>query len=254
MTPFRPHRRRRWLNHAATALTAATTAMSILLVLVLAGGGAIEREKQLPELVFTVGAVFGFWGAGLAWPLFALTGAAMLALLGLGALRGELQSPRRGAALLLGAIALHAAWLIGVRPPAVRTGVFTGTYVHGWVSMQPDALLPCQDPAHPWPRGTELPIGPRDRELPLMAAVRLPEEGWHGSHPGNWPPSRSDSHGTQYWLVRVRGTLIGPGQYGWPPAMHYKLRVDSVLDVRPQRMFQDECGVYDPPADWPPRE
>lgn len=244
----------RQLNRVAAILTGAIAGMSILLVLVLAGGAAIEGEDQIPEFVYGLGGTFGTWGAGLAWPLFALVAGAMLGLLALGAVRGKLQSPRRGAALLLGAVALNLAWLTGVRPPASRTGEFLGTYVHGWLSVRHDVLIPCQDPAHPWPRGTELPLGPRDTEVPLMAAIHLPEEGWHGSHPRNWPRSWSDIHGTQYWLVRVRGTLVGPGQYGWPPLMHYRLRVDSVLSVRPDRMFQDECGVYDPPADWPPRD
>jgi hypothetical protein len=259
MPPHRSYNRRRiattrWLNLVAALLTAAITAMGILLILVLAGGAVIDREKQIPERIAEVGKIFGFFGAGLAWPLFALVAAAMLGLLALGAVRGELQSPRRGAALMLGAVALHAAWLLGLRPPAARTGEFLGTYVHGSLSLKPDLLIPCQDPAHPLPRGMELPLGPRDPEIPVMAAIRLPDEGWHGSHPRNWPDSWSDVHGTQYWLVRVRGTLIGPGQYGWPPAMHYRLRVDSVLSVRPDRMFQDECGVYDPPPDWPSLE
>lgn len=244
----------RGLKRVAALLTAAITVMSVLLILVLAGAAVLDRVEQPRGFGAGFGQIFGFFGAGLAWPLFALVGAAMLGLLALGAARPGLQSSRRGAALILGAAALHGAWSMGVRPPASRTGEFLGTYVHGSVSLEPDFLVPCQDPAHPLPRGAELPIGPRDREIPVMAAIRLPEQGWHGSHPRDWPDSWSDVHGTQYWLVRVRGTLVGPGQYGWPPVMHYRLRVDSVLSVRPDRMFQDECGVYDPPPDWPPRE
>ncbi len=254
--PFHPsHDRRRiatrrWLNRLAAVLTAAITATSMLLILVLAGGAVLDRVEQRQGFWAGFGMTFGFWGAGLAWPLFALVAGTMLALLALGAARTELQSARRRTALILGAVVLHGAWDRGLRPPAARMGEFLGTYVHGSVSVAPDMLIPCLDPADPLPRGMELSLSPRDTEVPVLAAIDLPDEGWHGSHPRNWPDSWSDSHGSQYWLVRVRGTLVGPGHYGRPPAMHYRLRVDSVLSVGPTRMFQDECGVYDPPPDW----
>jgi hypothetical protein len=237
----------RWLNRAAAVLTGGIVTMSTLLILVLAGSASLWWRKQLPPMVGALGWTFSF-GAGLAWPLIALTAAAMAALLALGAFRPGLQSPRRGSALLLGALALHAAWLTGIRPPAARTIVLTGLYVHGPLAFRHDFLIPCDDPAHPLPRGPELWIGPETSEVPLMAGIRLPQRGWHGSHPRNWPDSWSDVHGVQYWLVRVRGTLIGPGHYAWPPAQQYRLEVDSVLTVAPRGMFQDECGVDDPPA------
>lgn len=75
-----------------------------------------------------------------------------------------------------------------------------------------------------------------------------------GSHPRSWLSTRSDSHGVQYWQVLMRGTLIGPGHYGSPPVLHYRLKVDRVVSVLPSRIYQDECGVFDPPAGSPPRE
>ncbi len=236
----------RRLNRLAAGLAGAITAMSILLILILAGSIGLARF-DVHHAAFFLSMVFGAYAAGLAWPLFALVAAAMLALLALAIARREVRTPRRGAAVRLGAIALHAAWLIGIRPPGERTGVFEGGFVYGHYGFRPDYFIPCQDPARPLPPGADLVKGARPADFPLVAAVYLPEDGWHGSHPRNWPSTQSDSHGTQYWLVRVRGTLRGPGQYGRPALMQYRLDVDSVLSVAPRRLFQDECGVDDPP-------
>jgi hypothetical protein len=73
---------------------------------------------------------------------------------------------------------------------------------------------------------------------------RVPDAGWHGSHPDRWPSTTPDVHGTQSWLARVRGRLVGPGQYGTPALMQYRLEVDGVLRVAPMRWRQNQCGVY----------
>jgi hypothetical protein len=244
----------RWLNRTPAMLTGAIVAMSILLLLVLAGSVALWRYNDGPPLVQGLGTIFGLLGAGMAWPLSALIAAAMLLLLALAGVHTELRTRRRGTALLLGAAALHAAWLFGIRPPGSRTGVFEGQYVYGHLGIRPDLFIPCQDASRPLAAGADLLRGAMEPGMRVMAAVHLPESGWHGSHPRDWPSTDSDIHGTQYWLVRVRGRLVGPGQYGWPPALQYRLKVDSVLSVASKRMFQDECGVDDPPPNWPPSE
>ncbi|HYR08304.1 MAG TPA: hypothetical protein VEQ60_11065 [Longimicrobium sp.] len=243
----------RWLNRLAACLAGAIVGMSIFLILILAGSVGLAWFDA-KDRAFHGAMLFGGYAGGLAWPLFALVAAAMLVLLALALVRREMRTPRRGSAVLLGAIALHAAWLFGIRPPAERTVVFLGDFVYGHYGFRPDFFIPCADPARPLPRGADLMKGVVEREIPVLAAVHVPDEGWHGSHPQNWPSTYSDSHGTRTWLVRVRGTLRGPAQYGRPALMQYRLDVDSVLSVSRSRMFQDECGVYDPPPDWPPRE
>lgn len=240
----------RWLNRLAATLTGAINGMSIFLILILAGSVGL-RWYDGNDRGFHGALLFGGYAAGLAWPLFAGIVAAMLVLLALGGARRELRTPRRGSALLLGAIALHAAWLFGIRPPATRTGVFHGEFVYGHYGFRPDYFIPCQNPARPLPRGPDLMRGVMEEEHPVMAAVYVPNTGWRGSHPRRWPSTYSDVHGTRQWLVRVRGTVSGPAQYGTPALMQYRLRVDSVLSVAPSRMYQDECGVYAPPPGWP---
>jgi len=237
----------RWLNRLATTLTLALTGMSLLLMLILAGAASLRRD-DLPERVEAFGRLFAH-GAGLAWPLFALLAIAMVALLAIAGGRAEVRSRRRGSALLLAAIALHAAWLVGIRPPTSRDGVFLGTFVYGHYGVRPEMLLICADSTGPLPRGPELVLGAEEYELPVTAATHLPDAGWAGSHPRDWPRTYSDSHGAQSWLVRLRGRLTGPGHYGWPPALHYRLEVDSVVSVSVDRPFQDECGVHDPPPE-----
>lgn len=243
----------RWLNRLAAGLTGAITGMSIFLILILAGSVGLARY-DVSQNAFYGAMLFGGYAAGLAWPLFALVVASMAALLVAAGVCVELRTLRRGSALLLGATALHAAWLFGIRPPAHRTGVFSGTFVYGHLGFRPDYLHLCEDPSRPLPRGADLVKGALEPGARmLMAAIHLPEDGWHGSHPRDWPSTQSDSHGTRYWLVRMRGTLKGPGQYGRPGLMQYRLEVDSVVSVARSRIFQDECGVYDQPPDWPPR-
>lgn len=243
----------RWLNRLAAGLAGAITAMSIFLILVLAGSVGLVGFRA-NHGAFPWAMLFGGYGARLAWPLSALVAAAMLVLLALALVRRDMRTHRRGSAVLLGATALHAAWLFGIRPPAERTGVFTGKFLYGHYGFRPDLFILCEDPARPLPRGADLVKGAMGPDFPVLAAVYVPEDGWHGSHPRQWPSTQSDSHGTQYWQLRVRGTLRGPAQYGRPALMQYRLEVDSVLGVSPSRIFQDECGVYDPPPDRPPRD
>jgi hypothetical protein len=237
----------RSLNRLAAALTAGIVGMSILLVLILAGSVGMAWYDASHDAFFP-SMLFGGFAGGLAWPLFALIVAAMLVLLTLAGVRRELRTERRGQALLLGAIALHAAWLFGIRPPAERTVVLLGQFVYGHYGFRPDYLRPCENPARPLPRGPDLMKGAVEADFPVIAAVYVPKDGWHGSHPRNWPSTYSDSHGTKSWLVRVRGTLEGPAQYGWPALMQYRLDVDSVLSVAPTDLYQDECGVDRSPA------
>jgi hypothetical protein len=242
----------RWLNRLAATLTGMITGMSIFLILILAGSVGLWRYDRADDL-FLGAMVFGGYASGLAWPLFAGIVAAMVVVLSLGLAVRRLRTPRRGAALLLGAAALHTAWLFGIRPPAERTGVFEGTFVYGHYDLRPDFLIPCEDPARPLPRGADLVKGATSEDL-LLVAVEVPENGWHGSHPRHWPSTYSDVHSTRYWRVRVRGSLKGPGQYGRPALMQYRLDVDSVLRVARRGTFQDECGVNNPPPGWPPSD
>ena len=231
----------RWLNRLAAGLTGAISGMSIFLVLILAGAVANRWRGDVSQFGQDWGLVFGGYAAGLAWPLSALIAAAMLALLVIAGVGAKLRTPRRGSALLLGATALHAAWLFGIRPPASRPVVFLGKYVHGDWNQATDYFFPCEDPGRRLPRGADL-TRPLIESDGLRISVPLPDSGWAGSHPRHWPSSVSNSHGTQYWLVRLRGTITGPGHYGRPPIMHYRMRVDSVLSVAPMYEWEDECG------------
>ncbi|HEU4885533.1 MAG TPA: hypothetical protein VFT45_25035 [Longimicrobium sp.] len=237
----------RWVNRLAAFLTGAIAGMSIFLILILAGSVGLARfDPEHPAFGWAL--LFGAHGAGLAWPLFAFAAASMLGLLALGIVRREMWTARRGVVVVLGVLALSAGWRFGIRPPGGRTGVFQGKFVHGHYEFRPDYLALCQDPGRPLPRGADLVQGALPSDFPVAAAVYVPEQGWSGSHPRNWPSTRSDSHGTLYWQVRLRGTLKGPGQYGRPALMPYRLEVDSVLSVAPSRIFQDECGVdHSPP-------
>lgn len=230
-------------RRVATFLVVTIDALSLVLVLVLAGSAALVLRGEVPEQVEGFAHTFGGYGAGLAWPVlallsFALAGAGLVA-----ALRPDLRSGRRAITLALGAAAWTAAVVQGVRPPASRSGVFTGELVYG-TPLHPDAFIPCRDPARPLPRGVELGFG-RIQDIPIWALVRIPGQGWHGNHPRDWPNSVSDSHGGLYFTLRVRGTLTGPGNYGFPPAFQYRLRIDSILQVEPRHPADDRpCDVY----------
>jgi hypothetical protein len=242
-----------WLNRLAATLTGAIAGMSVLLILILAGSVGLAWFGA-NDPAFPWAMIFGGFGAALAWPLSALIAGAMLVLLSIAIVGRGIGTPRRGSALLLGAAALHAAWLFGIRPPGERTGVFQGKFVYGHYGFRPDYLALCQYPDRPLPRGADLVKGALPSDFPVTAAIYLPDEGWRGSHPRKWPDTQSDSHGTQTWLVRVRGTLRGPAQYGRPALMQYRLEVDSVLGVAPSRIFQDECGVDHSPRGRRPQE
>lgn len=227
----------------ATFLTITIEALSLLLMLVLAGTAALVLGRQGPKWVEGFGYTFGGFGAGLAWPVFALLSVALAGAGLVAALRPDLRSGRRAFAVAMGTAAWIAAVVEGVRPPASRTGVFTGELVYGTV-MHPDAFIPCEDPARPLPRGVELGFG-RVQELPLWALVRVPGEGWHGSHPHDWPHKVSDPHGGLSFRVRLRGTLTGPGSYGFPAGFQYRLRIDSILHVVPRHPAGDRpCTIY----------
>src|SRR5688500_9309609 len=104
----------RCLNRLPAALTGAIAGMSILLILILAGSVGVAWY-HVSHLAFFASMLFGGFAGGLAWPLFALIAASMLILLALAFLYREVRTERRGHALLLGAVALHAAWLFGIR-------------------------------------------------------------------------------------------------------------------------------------------
>jgi hypothetical protein len=215
----------------AAVLTIIIVALSVVLLLVLAGSAALGPRGQ--GWVDRFAYYFGGWGAGLAWPVFALLTAALAGAGLVAALRPDLRSGRRAFALALGGAACIAALVAGVRPPTSRTGVFTGEFVYGTV-MHPDLLVLCVDSARPPPRDGTLGFN-RKRDLPPLALVRVPRHGWHGSHPKDWPHTVSDSHGGLYFHLRARGTLTGPGNYGRPPAFQYRLHIDSILHVTPRR-------------------
>jgi hypothetical protein len=235
----------------ASFLVIAIEALSLVLMLVLAGSAALVLRDRVPKWVEGFGNIFGGLGAGLAWPVFALLSVALAGALLVAALRPDLRSGRRAFAVVLGAAAWIAAVVEGVRPPTSRTGVFTGELVYRTL-LHADAFIPCIDPARPLPRGVELGFG-RVQDIPLWALVRIPDEGWHGSHPRDWPHTVSNSHGGLYFTLRVRGTLTGPGNYGFPPGFQYRLRIDSILHVAPQHPADDPpCATYRASAAAPP--
>lgn len=221
------------IRRAADVLTVAIEALGLLLMLILAGSAALPYLDTLPGVVDGFARVFGGWGVWLAWPLLALLCVSVASVIGAAAIWPRLRSGRRTVAVVLGASACVAAVVEGVRPPVSRTGVFTGGFVYGTV-MHPDIFIPCSDTAPSLPRGGGLGFE-QIQELPLMALIRVPERGWHGSHPRDWPHTVSDSHGGLYYTIRVRGTLTGPGNYGSPPAIQYRMRIDSVLSTTPRR-------------------
>jgi hypothetical protein len=237
----------RWRNRLAAGLAGTLAAASIVLVLILAGTASVVSEG-LSGRLGEIGRMFAF-GIGFAWPLFVYIACAMPGLLLLAGLRRELRNRKRIAAILLGIIALGTAWTMGMRPPASREGVFRGKFVYGSLGISPELVLLCEDSSGALPRTPRVLMGDQPAELPPLAAVRVPKKGWAGSHPRDWPQTRSDVHGAEYWQVRLRGRLIGPGHYGWPPGLHYRLVVDSVVSVLPDRHDQDACGVHRPPPD-----
>jgi hypothetical protein len=236
-------------RRVATGLATAIAALGLVLVLVLAGTAALLRDAPGPERFTGFAYTVGGYGAGLAWPVFALLSVALAGAGLVAVLRPDLRGRRRALVLAVGAAAWIAAVVEGVRPPAWRSGVFTGEYTYG-TPLHPDSFTPCIDPARPLPRGVELGFG-RVQELPVWAVVRVPGKGWHGSHPGDWPSTVSDSHGGLYFRVRLRGTLTGPGNYGIPAGFQYRLRIDSILETAPLHPMYDEAceGEQGPLAD-----
>lgn len=231
------------IRRAAAFLMITLVALSLVLMLVLGGSAALRPRGQAPPWLEKFGHTFGGYGAGLAWPVFALLTVALAGAALALALRPDLRSRRLAFTLALGTAAWIAAVVMGVRPPTSRTGVFAGELVYGTV-MHPDVFLPCIDPARPLPRGPALGFR-RVQHIPLLALVNIPERGWNGSHPRDWPSTVSDSHGGLYFSVRVHGTLTGPGNYGIPAAFEYRLRIDSVLQVVPRHPADDRpCETY----------
>lgn len=239
------------LNRLAAILRWTMLTLTVALIVVLVCSTALAWRRPYPDGPAGVAFLIGLFGPGIVWPACVLIAGAGVGALGLAAARPELRTRGTGAAVLLAIVGLHAAWVAGVRPPVSRTGVFAGEFVYGHMGFRPDFFVPCQEPARPLPRGADLLKGAMEPGMPILAAVDVPERGWHGAHPRRWPATESDSHGTRHWLVRVRGRLTGPAQYGTPALMQYRLDVDTVLEVSPKRTFQDECGVYDPPPGPP---
>lgn len=203
---------------------------SLLLIAILVAGVILDSYRRYPEPVEGVAWML-FHAAGMAWPLVVLLGCALAAALLL-ATRPRFRTRWLWPGCVLAGGALLTAWSMGVRMPVTRTGVFAGRYVHHPVCCRDlDLFLPDDS----LPRGAQIGLVAHQRQgTPVMAAVRVPESGWHGNHPDQWKIDYSDSHGATYFCLRVRGRLTGPGQYGWPPAFQYRLRVDSVVSVRPE--------------------
>jgi hypothetical protein len=181
-------------------------------------------------------------GAGLVVPvavlLIVLVAAASLLLLTQPSLRSV--SLMLGCALAVATV--FGLWHKGVRLPQVRTGEFAGRYILNPLCCKSDIFIPSQDPNHPLSRGAELGA-PFEQNVPILAAVRVPRHGWYGSHPSQWPATYSDSHGAQSFCIRVRGRLTGPGQYGWPPVLQYRLSIDSVIATAPRLSREDpDCS------------
>lgn len=229
-------------RRVASFLMITIGALSLVLLLVLAGTAALVLEERGPEWVETFAYWFGGMAAGLAWPVLALLSVALAGAVLVAALRPDLRSRRRALVLAVGAAAWIAAVVEGVRPPTSHTGVFTGEFVYGTL-MHPDAFVPCKDPARPLSHGVELGFG-RVQEIPVWALVQVPEDGWRGSHPRDWPSTRMDPHGGSYYNLRVRGTLTGPGNYGVPAAFQYRLRIDRILEITPRHPADDRLCEF----------
>jgi hypothetical protein len=155
----------------------------------------------------------------------------------------------RGRRLRLGGVGLFCltvpvlAIAAGVRWPSATAGTFTGEYFDGPLNFEPDLFLLCDVPGQPLlARGAELGSGVLPREIDVLgAAVEPPSDGWPGGGPNQWPSVVSDSHGTQGYHVTVRGRMVGPGNYGWPPYATYRLEVDTVLSVTPLHPMDARC-------------
>jgi hypothetical protein len=181
-------------------------------------------------------------GAGLIVPIAVL----LIVLLAAASFILFAQPSLRSCPLALGcalAVAtLFGIWHRGVPLPQTRTGEFSGRYILNPLCCRSDIFVPNQDPNDPLSRGAELGA-PFDQDVPILAAVRVPKHGWYGSHPSQWPATYSDSHGAQSFCILVRGRLTGPGQYGWPPVLQYRLSIDSVIGTAPRLSGEDlDCS------------
>jgi len=180
--------------------------LSLGLIAVLAAAAVTLSGENAPEFVRRVAFLF-LHGAGLAWPIAATLGVAVAALGVWLLVRPTARHRSPAVALVLAVVALCTAWMMGVRAPGTRSGVFAGRYVHHPLCCKSDLFIPNEDPNSPLPIGADLTnIYEGPDSLPRMAAVWVPKTGWHGSHPEEWPAGYSDSPGAQYFCVRLRGT------------------------------------------------
>lgn len=224
-------------------LTWLLASLSAGLLLVLAASLVLRQPGQAPPIVEDT-AMLLLHAAAAVWPATLLLAICWGVAVLLAILRPELR--RWPWFILLGtcAVTLAALWTSGVRPPTSRVGVFVGMYVQHPLCCRTDIFIPAPTANRPLSRGADLWGLPDD--LPPIATVRAPESGWGGNHPDSWPSLPSDSHGAQYFCVRMRGTLMGPGQYGRPPVLQYRFAVDTVLAVRPQLPSGFECDGPSP--------
>ena len=215
--------------------------LSLLVLATLVGAVLMEAytriSSPLQGLAFLL-----LHGAGLVVPVAVL----LIVLVAAASLLWFAQPSLRSWSLALGCAlavaALFGSWHQGIRLPQARTGEFAGRYILNPLCCRSDIFVPIQDPNHPLPRGAELGA-PFEQDVPILAAVRVPKRGWYGSHPSQWTATYSDSHGAQSFCIRIRGRLTGPGQYGWPPALQYRLSIDSVIDIAPRRSGEDsDCS------------
>ncbi len=204
-------------------------ALSTCLAAILSGSWLMESYDRISSRLQGLGYLL-MHGAGLALALAVLLLIALAASLLLMIVRPALRSRRLTVTCVFGCGVLLWAWTAGVRLPQVHTGEFTGRYVLHPLCCRSDIFIPTGNLVHRLRRGAALGQPQEWRtEVPIIAAVSRPRRGWRGGAPESWPATYSDSHGAQSFCVRVRGRLTGPGQYGWPPVLQYRLRVDSVV-------------------------
>ena len=197
---------RRSLHWAVALLCAA-------LCVIMGAGTVYTQFPDAPRLVLSPVA-FVLGAAGLVFPglVLLLVCSALSLFFALASGDERSRSFRVG---LLSAATFLFAWQSGIRIPYSRTAVFTGSYVHHPQDFHQDIFVPTPDSAKPLPFGARLFWGgARAREVkgfPPIAAVFVPPEGWHGSHPRNWPAGARDPDARPTRRLRWRATATTRG-------------------------------------------
>jgi hypothetical protein len=208
--------------------------LSAVLILILLGSAALQGVDTVPNRFVASALALGLYATSAAWPVFVTLIVVLVTATTFEITRVKIER-WRWMIIVIGAATVVWAWSEGIRRPLTHEGIFVGEYILSPLNFEPDLFLPCEEGKYGLPRGAELGHGALGGiEVPIMAAVDVPNSGWHGVRPTEWPDTFSDSHGAQYFFVRMKGKMIGPGNYGSPPYAHYKFQVDSVLSTSPR--------------------